>query len=69
MTLTYKKVRPQEMISFLRNPHKGFATFQRFEGDPLYPKEGYSEAGPTEFPDRLYDVAPGYLPTTVAYCR
>jgi hypothetical protein len=57
------------MTSPLPNPHKGFCTFQRFNGDPLYPGESWSEEGPTEFPERVCEVAEGYLPTTVAYCR
>jgi hypothetical protein len=63
------RVRPKELTSFLLNPHKGFCTFQRFNGDPLYPGPQWSEAGPTEFPERVCEVAEGYLPTTVAYCR
>jgi hypothetical protein len=51
------------------NPHKGFCTFQRFNGDPLFPGDQWSEAGPTEFPEPICDVADGYLPTTIAYCR
>jgi hypothetical protein len=64
------KVRPKESTEFLLNPHKGCATFQHFNGDPLFPGTGWSEAGPTEFPPREHDdVTPGYLPSTVAYCR
>jgi len=64
------KVRPKESTKFLLNPHKGCATFQHFNGDPLYPGTTWSETGPTEFPARTSpDVTPGYLPTTVAYCR
>jgi hypothetical protein len=65
-----KKVRPREFTGFLLNPHKGCATFQRFNGDPLYPTQRWSEAGPTEFPEREHaGVTPGYLPCSVAYCR
>jgi hypothetical protein len=63
------RVRPKELTCFLLNPHKGFCTFQRFNGDPLSHGRYWSEVGPTEFPDRVCDVAEGYLPTTVAYCR
>jgi len=64
------KVRPKESTEFLLNPHKGCATFQHFNGDPLFPGTRWSESGPTEFPPRQYEgVAPGYLPTTIAYCR
>jgi hypothetical protein len=63
------KVRPKELTSPLLNPHKGCATFQRFNGDPAKPPHQWSADGPTAFPPRQYDVAPGYLPTTVSYCR
>jgi hypothetical protein len=69
MTPPHKKVRPRELKTPLLNPHKGCATFQRFNGDPLYPTLRSSHAGPTEFPARQYDVAPGYLPTTLACCK
>jgi hypothetical protein len=69
MTFGEKRVRPGEMTDFVLNPHKGFCTFQRFNGDALFPGESWCEAGPTEFPERVCDVAEGYLPTTVAYCR
>ncbi len=66
---------------FLANPHEGFCTFQRFNGDPLYPGMAWSEEGPvgglapgaTEKSDipgfNPKRTAPHYLPTTVAYCR
>ena len=63
------RARPKELILFSLNPHKGFCTFQRFNGDPLYPGAQWSEAGPRELPRTGSDVAEGYLPTTVAYCR
>lgn len=64
------RARPRESKEFLLNPHKGCATFQHFNGDPLFPGTTWSEAGPTEFPPRRYEgVTPGYLPSTVAYCR
>ena len=54
----------------LLNPHKGCATFQRFNGDPLYDGTRWSESGPTEFSPRAFDgITPQYLPCTVAYCR
>lgn len=68
--MAVKKVRPKEMSGFLRNPHKGCSTFQRFEGDGMYKGLGWSEVGPVEFPEREFEgVAPGYLPSSVAYCR
>ncbi len=69
MIMPHKKVRPAELKAPLLNPHKGCATFQRFNGDPLYPTLRWSEEGPTEFPARQFDVTPGYLPTTLSYCR
>ena len=45
----WKKVRPVEYTGFLNNPHKGTATFQHFNGDPLYPGWKWSEEGPHEF--------------------
>jgi hypothetical protein len=64
------------------NPHKGCCTFQRFNGDPLYPGQTWNESGPTSFPEPSRqktgtDIYPGeiqmttdgYLPSTVSYCR
>ena len=33
---TIQRVRPRESKECILNPHKGTATFQRFNGDPLY---------------------------------
>ncbi|MFH1377385.1 MAG: hypothetical protein ABIH86_01365 [Planctomycetota bacterium] len=64
------RVRPTESFDYFRNPHKGCATFQRFEGDELYPDAGWSEEGPIVFPARKYPSrTPNYLPASVAYCR
>ena len=49
---TAKRLRPDEFTGFLLNPHKGCATFQRFNGDPLFEGVRWSEEGPTEFPAR-----------------
>ena len=66
----WERIRPKERPQPLLNPHKGCATFQRFNGDPLYEGLQWSESGPTEFPARKHaGVTPGYLPCTVAYCR
>ena len=35
--MVYRKVRPTESKAFLLNPHKGIATFGRFDGDPPGP--------------------------------
>jgi hypothetical protein len=73
----FKKVRPTESKELILNPHKGFATFQRFNGDPLF-GEGEDRnnlpmdaAGPLEFEliKKEPEFVDGYLPTTVAYCR
>ncbi len=78
-----RRVRPRYSDRYLGNPHKGCCTFQRFNGDPLYPGTWWSEEGPTEFPEhadpvlhrRITDwsrwegTVRGYLPCTVAYCR
>ena len=42
-----KRFRPKEFKGMLLNPHKGCATFQRFNGDPLYDGTRWSESGPT----------------------
>ncbi len=64
-----KRYRPTESNVFLLNPHKGCATFQHFNGDPLFPGKRWSESGPTEFPPAECEVAEHYLPCTIAYCR
>ncbi|MBT3341568.1 MAG: DUF4832 domain-containing protein [Gemmatimonadetes bacterium] len=69
------KVRFQERREpLLSNPHKGCATFQRFNGDPLNEGTRWSEEGPVSFSDPAAPVptplvAAGYLPSTVSYCR
>lgn len=70
-TEIYKKVRPEESHELLMNPHKGFVTFQHFNGDPLFDDVYWSEEGPLEFEfvKKTPDVVEGFLPTTVAYCR
>jgi len=65
-----RKKRFQERRSpLLTNPGKGCATFQRFNGDPLNEGTRWSEEGPLTFPPARCDVADGYLPCTVSYCR
>ncbi len=64
------KARPKELRRpLLTNPHKGCATFQRFNGDPLNEGERWSEEGPLSFPRAECEVAEHYLPSTVSYCR
>jgi hypothetical protein len=69
MTEIIRRVRPTEIGGYLANPHRGCCTFQRFNGDALFPGTSWSEEGPTTFPDAARPVAENYLPTTVAYCR
>ena len=67
---SHKKARFTERTSpLLTNPHKGCATFQRFNGDPLNEGTRWSEEGPLTFPEAPREVADQYLPSTVAYCR
>ncbi len=65
----YKKVRPTERKSFLLNPHKGIATFNRYDSDPPDPPEKRLFAGMDKFPPELSEGALHYLPSTVAYFR
>lgn len=67
-----QRIRPEHTAEFLNNPHKGTTTFQRFNGDALYPDMGWSDAnGPMEFPPPanadLHNDR--YPPTRMAYCR
>jgi hypothetical protein len=64
-----RRVRPTPTEAYLGNPHKGCCTFQRFNGDPLFPGTAWSEEGPLAFPAAAQAVAAGYLPSAVAYCR
>jgi hypothetical protein len=74
-----RRVRPTPTNDYLANPHKGCCTFQHFNGDELFPGVTWSEEGPVSFPlpaavklsDRwaTRNVADGYLPSTVSYCR
>lgn len=66
----YRKARPRELKTpLLSNPGKGCATFQRFNGDLLFPGEWWSEEGPLQFPSAACDVVEHYLPCSVASCR
>jgi len=67
-----QRVRPKESGGYIHNPHRGTATFQRFQGEATYPSFVWCDRhGPTEFP------MPGkagdnekYIPRTpLAYCR
>jgi len=67
-----QRIRPDHTDGELLNPHRGTATFQRFNGDPLYPDLAWNDReGPTEFPppknEDLHNDR--YPPTRVSYCR
>jgi hypothetical protein len=69
-----QRVRPKEYKGYLDNPHRGTTTFQRFNGDPLYPGERWNDAvAPVEFAPFTgapRDLTNGPYPgTTVSYCR
>ena len=66
-------VRPREIAGVLVNPGMGIQTFQRYQGQPLYPGMfglTWSEAGPVKAEP---DAAPALMPrspaSSVAYCR
>jgi len=65
-----RRVRPTPVDTYLGNPHKGCCTFQHFNGDEFFPGTSWSEEGPLVFSEQKYKpYTPGYLPSTVSYCR
>ncbi len=66
-----QRVRPEYSDEYLHNPHKGTATFQRFEGDKLYPGIKWNDReGPIWFrPPRKILQNNRYPPTRISYCR
>jgi hypothetical protein len=68
-----QRIRPLEHHDYIHNPHRGTTTFQRFQGDPTYPTQGWSDThGPTVFPRAGGVVRDNekYIPrTTLTYCR
>ncbi|MCW8131595.1 MAG: DUF4832 domain-containing protein [Planctomycetota bacterium] len=71
---TIQRVRPKEFKGYLPNPHRGTTTFQRFNGDELYPGLHWDDSkGPLEFApfngDPLTLHNPRYPDTTLSYCR
>lgn len=65
-----QRIRPVESDEWLPNPHRGTATFQRFNGDLLYPDEHWNDQdGPVTFPPAVTFENKNYAKTTVAYCR
>jgi hypothetical protein len=69
MPETVRRIRPTPSDAYLGNPHKGCCTFQRFNGDELFPGTTWSEEGPLTFPPAKESVIDHYLPSTVSYCR
>ncbi|MBE3123720.1 MAG: DUF4832 domain-containing protein [Planctomycetes bacterium] len=67
-----QRVRPTETDEWLPNPHRGTATFQRFQGDDTYASWITSDThGPVDF-DAEAPVRGNqkYIPrTTLSYCR
>jgi len=71
---TIQRVRPHENKGYLANPHRGTATFQRFNGDPVTPNWTWDDRhGPTAFAPFAGDpatlAADRYPRTTLSYCR
>jgi hypothetical protein len=66
-----QRVRPTELRGILLNPHKGIATYQRFNGEAPDPVDGgWNDAGPLPRPPYLGTLKnPGYPDTRVAYLR
>ncbi len=66
-----QRVRPTETDRWLGNPHRGTTTFQRLNGDPLYPDKRWNDSEcPLEFGPAPADLSNGRYPnTTVAYLR
>jgi len=61
-------IRPVEIREILVNPGMGITTFQRFNGQAIYPDLRWSEVGPEE---RVEDAAvkPDFPETSIAYLR
>ncbi len=67
----WTRILPKESKKLLLNPHKGIATFQRFNGEELFPPMKPSDAaGPVTFKHFNGNTTNvNYPQTTVAYCR
>ncbi len=67
-----QRVRPKATDAWLPNPHRGTTTFQRFQGEDVYPAFITSDThGPVTFPfgGKTRENA-RYIPrTTLTYCR
>jgi hypothetical protein len=66
-----QRVRPKEDKGYIRNPHRGTTTFQRFNGDALYPGLTWDDrVGPVTFKPFDGNLSnPQYPETTISYCR
>ncbi|HQH72827.1 MAG TPA: DUF4832 domain-containing protein, partial [bacterium] len=63
-------VRPQEIDEVLNNPHMGFMTFQRFNGDELNQGKSWTEGYPIQYQEFDGDLKnPNHPDTTIAYFR
>lgn len=63
-------VRPQEIDDVLNNPHMGFMTFQRFNGDELNQGKSWTEGYPIQYQEFDGDLKnPNHPDTTIAYFR
>ncbi|OGF50948.1 MAG: hypothetical protein A2231_06650 [Candidatus Firestonebacteria bacterium RIFOXYA2_FULL_40_8] len=67
-----QRVRPVESDEYIHNPHRGTTTFQRFQGEAVYPSFITGDTfGPVTFPSKgkIKDNI-GFIPrTTLTYCR
>ena len=69
---TLQRVRPKESFDYIPNPHRGTATYQRFQGEPLDVSFAWHDwEGPTRFPrTSKAGLNAKYAPkTTLTYCR
>ncbi|MFB3893699.1 MAG: DUF4832 domain-containing protein [Phycisphaerae bacterium] len=78
-----QRIRPEHTTEYLNNPHKGTATFQRFNGDPLAENLGWNDAdgvqkwnaveaeGVRSWEDAINADCRNdrYPPTRISYCR
>jgi hypothetical protein len=61
-------IRPVEINDVLVNPGMGIQTFQRFNGEALYPTLRWSEAGPTQKGVQA-ETKPDFPGSSLSYCR
>ena len=69
-----QRVKPTPSDAYLGNPHKGTTTFQRFNGEPIYKGNRWSDRyGPMTFKPFSGDPKDlknhRYPQTTISYCR